>query len=367
MIDLKSLTDKVNIKHSDWMVGGRDLHLIITDVNALMSVMLYDLLFRLEGTEYGGKRPEIDIIDDGEKVTKSDIYLGYFVQQDLGKNKVKVILERYSGVFTTTIYRITNEKEYMDSIQNNNILNKTTVVLGFGKNADKSNNFFDVILNKVMEKNTEGNLMKIYGRSDGDKLEVYTSVYTKEKEVLGEREIENVSLERKKKSKLVTENRKISNMMMNVFNLMVTDDAAIEGNSYAYWEQDMNTGDNKYRHYKSTSTIFKKRGTLSIGYLLNVGEEELKELSDNFEDKLRSSYDVQTRKENITSVFKKFRGLIKVKLNDLREKEMMEYEKVKFKQMARLYLLAQTVRGVKEHYIFILMMEEEGLKLSEIL
>src|SRR5699024_3181225 len=273
----------------------------------------------------------------------------------------------YSGVFTTTIYRITNEKEYMDSIQNNNILNKTTVVLGFGKNADKSNNFFDVILNKVMEKNTEGNLMKIYGRSDGDKLEVYTSVYTKEKEVLGEREIENVSLERKKKSKLVTENRKISNMMMNVFNLMVTDDAAIEGNSYAYWEQDMNTGDNKYRQYKSTSRIFKKREKLSIGYLLNVGEEELKELSDNFEDKLRSSYDVQTRKENITSVFKKFRGLIKVKLNDLREKEMMEYEKVKFKQMARLYLLAQTVRGVKEHYIFILMMEEEGLKLSEIL
>src|SRR5699024_1597763 len=147
MISLKELQNRKSVTVKDWTTQGhikKGIQFIMTDVNVLTSVVLYNLLFRLEGIFTGNdKVPEINLIDRGIKVTEKDIIIGNFIQADVGKNMIDALIDRYQGVFTTSIYKVQESDDFLQSLINDK---DNKIVIGLGKNTENSNGVFNELI-----------------------------------------------------------------------------------------------------------------------------------------------------------------------------------------------------------------------------
>src|SRR5690625_7039081 len=161
MLNLKDIQKREVIKPGDWM-SNKPLEIIITSTSPMTSNFLYQTMFLLENRKFGMQSVRIYILDDGSDVTKTDIHLGMYVDRDKGKNRADVLAKRYGGVVTTKIMTVTNVERLYSNMQDTeekntqkrerhqrefeDVTDKNTLVIGFGKTYSTSNDVFSRVL-----------------------------------------------------------------------------------------------------------------------------------------------------------------------------------------------------------------------------
>src|SRR5699024_9260730 len=274
MISLKELQNRKSVTVKDWTTQGhikKGIQFIMTDVNVLTSVVLYNLLFRLEGIFTGNdKVPEINLIERGIKVTEKDIIIGNFIQADVGKNMIDALIDRYQGVFTTSIYKVQESDDFLQSLINDK---DNKIVIGLGKNTENSNRVFNELIKERNKERDYVGVLKKKEMSKEEEVRVYKNEITKQNSIVDERNIKKEKTEKKKEEHIIMDNQIIANTVIMLMNTMITDDESIKGNPYKKWTQNILTGETHSKYHEKGSTIFHERGYMGNFILWNVKDE----------------------------------------------------------------------------------------------
>lgn len=360
MINLQELKNRKPITVKEWTIQenmSKGLKVILTDVNVLSSVVLYNLLFRLEGMHFGnGKNPEVNLIDDGNKVEDTDIILGNFMERDKGRKMVDVLVERYQGVFTTPLYKITEKGYFYETLKEEK---ENMVVLGTGKNGDNSNTLFKELSKDRIKKGKFGGVLHLHGLSEKDDVKVYTNVLTKLNDVMGKQKVEKLNPDKKRAEQIIMENQVIANTMIMLFNTMVTDDDEIKGNPYSVWTQNMVTGDNKSEYHKEGTTLLHKRGLMGEMILKDVDEEKIEELDENFKSIIESITKTKGTEDEYNDILNTWGRLIIKRLKKLERKKMMVYEKQERDELLIIKSFLRMNRKKVEDYALVTFLENK--------
>src|SRR5699024_10139434 len=187
------------------------------------------------------------------KVTEKDIIIGNFIQADVGKNMIDALIDRYQGVFTTSIYKVQESDDFLQSLINDK---DNKIVIGLGKNTENSNRVFNELIKERIKERDFGGVLQIHGMSKGDEVSVYTNVLTKQNSILGERNIKGEKTEKKKAEQIIMENQIIANTVIMLMNTMITDDESIKGNPYKKWTQNILTGETHSKYHEKGQRFF---------------------------------------------------------------------------------------------------------------
>lgn len=253
MLKLEKLAKTTTVKSSDWLDSSQTLNIIVLTVDATFSQLLYNLLFRLEGIKYGKEAVNIYLGDNGLPVTRADILLGNFVEEDYGKNRVDVLKERYGEVFTTRLYKL--EKESYGSAVQNFSEYGNVVILGFNTTAEVIEKVYEDLYQGRRINKVYGGLLGLYGYTGENTVGIEMKVARKYGDLIGSFN-GNESEERGKKyarAELMKTNLISQNILVFLNELIA---AGLEGMLYEKWTQEMDTGKQKNKMIYGTLSIF---------------------------------------------------------------------------------------------------------------
>lgn len=308
MNKLQEILNAKPIKPKEWMSQNLPLHLILTNTGPLASNFIYNLLFRIEGMEVGEQPVHVHILDDGSTVRKQDIKLGLYVNKDLGKNRVDVLLGRYGSVFTTPLIKQVDSNQMIKDLKGSHKNN--IAILGFGKNFDLSTNLLNVfskdaekvsVLNErggVEKRMSYGRVIRIHAASEEDTLTVVNTVYRNYGDIIGEVDVQEKESTKKGIQNIVIQNQMLSQMMLNCLNLLITDDESMEGLPYLTWNYNMETGKQNNTRNTEPLTIFHKKYIYRTLIESDITKEQLIKLSNDFEEQ-RKDIEVELKKKEI--------------------------------------------------------------------
>src|SRR5690625_313531 len=385
MLNLKDIQKREVIKPGDWM-SNKPLEIIITSTSPMTSNFLYQTMFLLENRKFGMQSVRIYILDDGSDVTKTDIQLGMYVDRDKGKNRADVLAKRYGGVFTTKIMTVTNVERLYSNMQDTqekntqkrerhqrefeDVTDKNTLVIGFGKTYSTSNDVFSRVLKIKSNKGVKGTLARIHGSSDEGKLSIVNTIFRKYGDVVGEQFPSDKETSRRRAQDIVQGNQMIAQTMVNFMNLLITEDEEMGGLPVLTWNFDTHTQEQKHTYCTDRITIFHKTQVYlklsKFGVskeLLEQADEDLKtQIQENkkeFIDKLANHGErdyktmVQQYKNNVIS---------DLEMNNNNKKgKVFKSEEEQYYKMIILYELIKMDKGLH-------MMKETGMgdRLSEL-
>src|SRR5699024_9299759 len=194
-----------------------------------------------------------------------------FVEEDRGKNKVDVLIERYADVFTVRMFKIEDMRMFEKELE---IDRRGKVILGFGKDSDESDKLFRVLYEGRLTKGEKGRIVRMQGYSYQSKAIVHTAVYGTDGVIYGDRELEQVGTEKMSAEQAVIEGQMVAGTMMMVLNTLITSDKEVAGNKYSKVEISMETGEQSKERYKKRTDIIRSRGQMGVMYKYNVEVEE---------------------------------------------------------------------------------------------
>lgn len=104
MATLQELRARKVYTPAQWVRGSKLF--VISGLGGVASHLLYNLLFRLENTENGATVVLFDGMSGNALpvVSEQDVKEGLYTPNDIGKTRIDVLIDRYTEVFSTTIF-----------------------------------------------------------------------------------------------------------------------------------------------------------------------------------------------------------------------------------------------------------------------
>lgn len=249
MIKLEDLKKAGSLTKDDWLIKEESLNIILLTVGEVESILLYNLLFRLEGILYGKERVNIYLCDNEENVEKEQYIYGNYIEEDIGKNKVDVLIERYKNVFSTRLYKLSRER-YMYAVENFKETGNV-VIIGRGNERVDIDRMFNDFYN-VRE--ITGGLLGINGRLEGNTVGIDFKVARGYGDVIGGFTETGENEEKETiPDKLINNNFMAQMILMNL-NILITD--GLGKIQYVSKEYNTHTGKQRTSVVKDTVTIF---------------------------------------------------------------------------------------------------------------
>lgn len=365
--EVERIKNAVNVRRKDWYLegyAGGTLDLVILDVGEVFTTMLYNLMFRVEGNLYGGDVVNIYMLDKKDRVTNRDVVVGEFLQEDIGKNKVDVIINRYRNIFTVKMYKVSRE---MYKKMETNLLDRGNIIL-IGEHEGQISTMFNRLNIARVNKGVYGGLASIFGYVTGDSVGVSVQVTRVYGDVVGNLDKQKDGDRGKVATDEYIKNIQLSNRLLNKFNQLVT--KGLNGIRNFNVLYNVLTGEQINKIYSMESTVFHELYVYGDVKKFGVSDEEITEFSKVYKKYVEEgSIQVYLEAEkyggvsSIAYVLREYKnmrqGILEVKIREnkgVTKEEYMVYKLLK-------NLTAGASQGVISNYALVKLMEKYNISI----